>query len=166
MTFVKRYQSLAVCDLSAKKKKNWVKDSNHDWSVKKTKKKQIRVKQTHSHQWRWKKKTVASDHPVVICALIQQLVLVSQKGATLRATHIPFYGLISRRARGAVRSRSLIGEHMSGPICHWFLWEWHQWWPLDPRWRRNASEIVFHYRGERARADIGKWENRRTGKGI
>lgn len=68
-----------------------------------------------------KKKTVASDHPVVICALIQQLVLVSQKGATLRATHIPFYGLISRRARGAVQSRSLIGEHMSGPICHWFL---------------------------------------------
>lgn len=41
--------------------------------------------------------------------------------------------LISRGARGAVRSHSLIGEHMSGPICHWLLWEWHQRWPLDPR---------------------------------
>ena len=41
--------------------------------------------------------------------------------------------LISRGARGAVRSHFLIGEHMSGPICHWLLWEWHQRWPLDPQ---------------------------------
>lgn len=73
--------------------------------------------------------------------------------------------LISRKSKGAVRSHSLSGEHMSGPICHWLLWEWHQRWPLDlPHWRRNASKIVFHYRGERARTDMRKWENRKTGK--
>lgn len=38
-----------------------------------------------------------SDHPVVICALMQQLVLVSQKAEAVavmrRASHILFYGL-------------------------------------------------------------------------
>lgn len=38
-----------------------------------------------------------SDHPVVICALMQQLVLVSQKAEAVavmcRSSHILFYGL-------------------------------------------------------------------------
>lgn len=72
--------------------------------------------------------------------------------------------LISREAGGAVRSHSLIGEHMSGPICHWLPWEWHQRWPLDPGWRRNASAIVFHYRGGRARTPDGYVQNGKIGK--
>lgn len=76
-----------------------------------------------------------------------------------------FLWLISREAGGAVHSHSLSGEHMSGPICHWLLWEWHQWWPPDPGWRRDAPPIGFHYeRGEGARtpdgcAEKGEMEN-------
>lgn len=44
-----------------------------------------------------KKHASPSDHPDVICALMQQLVLVSQKAEAvavmLRASHIPLYGL-------------------------------------------------------------------------
>lgn len=116
-----------------------------------------------------KKPASPSDHPVVICALMQQMVLVSQKAeavsVTLRASHILFYGLSVGKPEGAVQSHSLIGEHMSRPICHWLLWEWHQRWPLDPDWRRNASSIVFHYkRGERAWTPDGYVENGKIGK--
>ena len=96
---------------------------------------------------------------------MQQLVLVPAPSLT----YSPLW-LISWEARGAVRSHSLTGEHMSGPICHWLLWEWHQRWPPDPGWRRNASSIGFHYEGgEGARTPDGyveNGENGKTGKGT
>jgi len=42
---------------------------------------------------------------------------------------------------------------MSGPICHWLLWEWHQRWPpLTPADGETLLAIVFHY-GRRESAD-------------
>lgn len=53
--------------------------------------------QTDAALWdikkRIKKIDLPSDHPVVICALIQHLVLVFKKAVLLQAPHILFYGL-------------------------------------------------------------------------
>lgn len=77
------------------------------WEVKKKKKK--------------KKHATPSDHPVVICALMQQLSKGRGSGRDAPSLTYSLLWLISRKARGAVQSHSLIGEHMSGPICHWLL---------------------------------------------
>lgn len=66
-----------------------------------------------------------SDHPVVICALMQQLLLASQKAeaaaAVLPASHILLYGLSAAEPEDLSGLILSFGEHMSGPICHWLL---------------------------------------------
>lgn len=45
-------------------------------------------------------------------------------------------------------------KDVSRPICHWLLWEAHQWWPVDPIVTvEKGWPIVSHYRGEWALSD-------------
>lgn len=90
---------------------------------------------------------------------MQQLVLVSQKAEAvavmLRASHIPLYGLSvgePEELSGLILSLESTCQDLfaTGYFESDISDD-----PLTLGWRRNASAIVFHYRGERARTPDG-----------